>query len=91
MTAERKPQTYVHLPTEIEALQWLGEYNELPKAWRASGAFRFDTNSGELSVVTGHGEVEVAYGAWIGRSKWGEFWPLHEAIFTGSYRLKEDQ
>lgn len=88
MTAERTPQTYVHLPTEIEALQWLGEYNELPKSWRASGAFRYQ--NGELTVVTGHGEVEVPYGAYIGRSKWGEFWPLHEAIFTGSYALKEN-
>lgn len=90
MNAERIPQTYVHLPTEIEALQWLGEYNELPKSWRASGAFRYDPNSRELTVVTGHGEVEIPYGAWIAHSKWGEFWPLQEAVFTGSYGPKEN-
>jgi hypothetical protein len=90
MTESQKPRTYVHLPTEIEAVQWLGDYNALPKSWRASGALRWDPRNKELTVITGHGEVETPYGAWIGRSKWGEFWPLHEAIFTGSYRLKED-
>jgi hypothetical protein len=82
MTAQR----YVHLPTEVDAFQWNGNYNDLPQEWRASGAFRY--SDGHLSVVTGKGEADIRIGDFILFSDWEEFWPISESKFLASYRAK---
>ena len=79
---------YVHLPTEIEAVQWAGDYDTLPEAWRASGAFRFNATTGELTVVTGKGLADVAIGDYVVFSRWDEFWPIPEPKFLASYKAK---
>lgn len=79
-------RTYVHLPTEVEAVQWAGDYEQLPEAWRASGAFRF--NAGELTVVTGKGLADVHIGDFVVLSRWDEYWPIPEPKFLASYKAK---
>lgn len=81
-------EVYVHLPTEVEAVQWTGDYEALPAAWRASGAFRFNAETGELTVVTGKGDTDVRIGDYILLSGWEEFWPIAEAKFLASYVKK---
>lgn len=78
---------YVHLPTEVEAVQWHGVYEDLPHAWRASGAFSVDA-SGTLHVVTAKGPADVEVGDFIVRSGWGEYWPIGEPVFLSNYRAK---
>lgn len=81
-------RTYVHLPTEVEAVQWLGNRDDIPPAWQSSGAFRF-AEDGTLTVTTGKGETDVHIGDYILFSAWEEFWPVAEPKFLASYRVKE--
>lgn len=80
--------TYVHLPTEVQAIQWRGNRDELPAQWRSSGAFRFH-NDGTLTVTTGKGETDVNVGDYIVYSGWEEFWPIAEPKFLASYQAKQ--
>lgn len=79
-------RTYVHLPTEVEAVQWTGNRDDLPDAWRASGAITF--SEGTLIVLTGKGPADVNVGDFIVRSPWEEFWPIAEVKFLSSYQAK---
>lgn len=81
-------RTYVHLPTEVEAVQWKGDYEDLPAAWRSSGAFRYHAETGELTVVTGKGDADIRIGDYILHSSWEEFWPIAEPKFLASYQAK---
>lgn len=78
----------VHLPTEADAFQWRGDYEALPAAWRSSGAFRFNAETSDLTVVTGKGDTDVRIGDYILHSEWEEFWPIAEPKFLASYRAK---
>jgi hypothetical protein len=80
--------TYVHLPTEIEAVQWHGDRDALPPQWLSSGAFRFHMD-GALTVTTGKGEADVNIGDYIVLSAWEEFWPIAEPKFLSSYKVKQ--
>lgn len=76
---------YVHLPTEVDAVQWTGgDFEVLPAAWRASGAFQLHDRV--LLVVTARGLVEAEIGDYIVRSKWGEYWPVKEPVFLSNYK-----
>jgi hypothetical protein len=79
---------FVHLPTEVEAVQWSGDYNDLPATWRSSGAFRYNRETGELTVVTGKGDTDVIIGDFVVHSGWEEYWPIAEPKFLASYRGK---
>lgn len=78
---------YEHLPTEVEAVQWLGRFEDFPAAWRASGALLLD-HDGNLTVITGKGSAGVALGDYVLFSKWEEYWPVAEPKFLASYKAK---
>lgn len=80
-------RTFVHLPTEVEAVQWQGVREDVPDSWLASGALTF--SNGTLVVLTGKGPADVNYGDYIVRSSWEEFWPIAEPKFLASYRAKQ--
>lgn len=78
--------TYVHLPTEVEAVQWKGDRADLPDEWMATGALSF--SEGVLVVLTGKGPADVHIGDYLVRSAWEEFWPIAEPKFLASYKAK---
>lgn len=79
--------TYVHLPTEIEAVQWTGNRDDLPDNWLASGALSFSEDT--LVALTGKGPADVNVGDYLVRSPWEEFWPIAEPKFLASYKVKQ--
>lgn len=79
--------TYVHLPTKVQAVQWLGRREDIPDSWQSSGAFRF-AEDGSLTVTTGKGEADVNVGDYILLSSWEEFWPIAEPKFLASYKAQ---
>ena len=78
--------TYVHLPTEVEAAQWLGHYEDFPAEWRASGALILEGDA--LVVITGKGPAPANIGDWVLHSNWEEYWPIAEPKFLASYGKK---
>ena len=78
-------QTYVHLPTTIEAVQWLGERSDFPQSWLASGALQFN-DDGTLTVITGKGPADANLGDFVIFSGWEEYWPVAEPKFLASYK-----
>jgi hypothetical protein len=78
---------YEHLPTTVEAVQWLGHFEDFPASWRASGAL--DMSEGDLIVMTGKGPATVKVGDYVVRSPWEEFWPIAEPKFLVSYKAKD--
>lgn len=81
-------QTYVHLPTEVDAVQWLGTREAFPQSWLASGALQFN-DDGSLTVTTGKGPADARIGDYVLFSKWDEFWPVPEVKFLASYKAKQ--
>lgn len=79
-------KVYEHLPTMVEAVQWMDRFEDFPASWRASGAL--DISEGALVVMTGKGPATVNIGDWVVRSPWEEFWPIAEPKFLASYREK---
>jgi hypothetical protein len=80
-------QVYEHLPTEIQAVQWLGRFEDFPASWRASGALMLD-EFGDLTVITGKGPATARHSDYVLFSKWDEYWPIPEVKFLASYRPK---
>lgn len=78
---------YEHLPTTVEAVQWLGMFEDFPASWRASGALLLDED-GNLTVITGKGSAGATLGDYVLFSKWEEYWPVAEVKFLASYRVK---
>ena len=81
-------ETFVHLPTEVGAVQWLGDYSAFPAEWRASGSLLLE--DGVLTVITGKGPATARIGDYVLFSWWDEFWPVTEMKFLASYRRKAD-
>lgn len=77
---------YEHLPTTVEAVQWMDRFEDFPASWRSSGAL--DISDGVLVVMTGKGPATAIVGDYVVRSPWEEFWPIAEPKFLASYRVK---
>lgn len=77
----------VHLPTEVDAVQWLGDRDAFPQAWLSSGALQFNAD-GSLTVITGKGPADARLGDYVLLSDWDEYWPISEPKYLASYKAK---
>lgn len=82
MSAVRR---YVARPVEIEAIEWLGNYNDLPLSWRATDTFTLDPETDELRVQTLDGPSTARLGDFVARGTAGEYYPIRRPIFAFKY------
>lgn len=95
------PQTYVSVPTEIQALQWTGTNVEEVRSFTHRGieaeekseAFHYDfyvtrNGDGNLWVQVSQTFVKIVAGEWVLKDQLG-FYPCKDEIFAQKYKLLE--
>lgn len=65
----------------IEALQWLGQYEELPADWRNSGMVELNDAGNRLLVRTPDGIATPRTGDYLCRGVSGEYTVVRRATF----------
>jgi hypothetical protein len=92
----KEPRQYRKLPVVIEAWQLTREFAPDIEKWcggwlnevyvdpfpRSIGGPRWEV---VLGLETLHGDVEAHEGDWIAKGPGGDFWPVQNNIFQGSY------
>ena len=76
-----KAATYRKKPVEIQAVQFLGDFDEVEQFVGGDAEFR----DGQLVVATLEGPLRAARGDWIIRGVKGEFYPCRDDIFQATY------
>lgn len=82
------PKTYVHKPTEVEAIQVTVESIPQVQEFVGEGNLKIGENSAYI-LLNGEGERAVALGDYIIKGVLGVFYPCSEAVFDESYTVQE--
>lgn len=79
-----------HLPTEVEAKQWIGDYNNYADiyAWGGEGSMVLNTVSSIITLT--RRKLEVKPGYWIIKNSAGELYPCNPDIFKEGYEAIDD-
>lgn len=78
-----QPRRFVARPRQVEAVQWSGQYNELPTEWRSTGFL--EMRGKKLICHTLRHVTEVRVGDYIVRGTNAEFYPVDPATFEFKY------
>jgi hypothetical protein len=78
-----EPKTFVALPVEVQAVQWTGEFADLPRHWRTKNALHMV--GGRLIVETVHGPLPAEIGDFLVLGVSNEFYPMPRATFAYRY------
>lgn len=83
MTNASRARRFVARPRQIEAVQWNGDYSELPLDWRSAGFLQM--RGKRLICHTLRHVAEVRIGDYIVRGTNAEFYPVDAATFEFKY------
>lgn len=81
----------VHLPTEVDVIPFTQDTAAEVKARLTGwGVAWFPMPSGTLKIATPQSVKPVRFGDWVVRGVVGEVWPISDAVYRRSYRLKDE-
>lgn len=67
--------------TEIDAVQWLGDIDDVPLEWREAEAIAVEEETGDLIVPTHNGPSHARVGDYVARCSDGEVYPIRKHRF----------
>lgn len=84
-----EPTRYRAKPVEIEAVQWRGQFADLPAHWRSNNHLHM--TGSRLVIETPHGPASPEIGDYVAYGVGGEWYPIPRAIFEFKYSAVTDQ
>jgi len=83
MSSASKVRRYVARPREIDAIQWNGNFTDLPAEWRSTDLLKM--RGKDLICTTLRHVTKVRIGDYIVRGTNAEFYPVDAATFEFKY------
>lgn len=79
---------YIPEPRPIQAVQWMGDLEDIPLPWRETGMLTLDED-GSLLIQTLDGLASARLRDYLVHGTAAEFYPIRQPIFLFKYREAE--